>query len=664
MKKFIEKVMSWYLTRQALPYWTVLLVDVFIVLTSTFVVIAFNLGAQYVAVNGANIASLLAVYAVVYCIAFRLFHTYVSFMRYSSFNDLLQLLYAVVFATVILLPLQGFVLCWLVPLDVSRVAVSSLCVVALLWAERIWAKNLYDSTTSCNAKSRVFIYGVSRSSASLANSLNDESSPYKVVGFISDDECVEHKKIQGADVFSNDEYLVPHMKQRGANILLVTPLKNDSLRGNEAMVNSLIEGGIKIFMTPSAIEDEEPTDLSYTQLHPVNVEDLLPREKIEIDMESVGRLLRGKRILVTGAAGSIGSEIVRRLAPFAPAELILVDQAETPLHEVRLMMKRKWQNIEAHTIVANIANARRMDEIFKTHRPDYVFHAAAYKHVPMMEDNPVESIINNIEGTRIIADAAVRYHTKKFVMISTDKAVNPTNVMGCSKRICEIYVQSLDAAIKSCCIAGETQFVTTRFGNVLGSNGSVVSLFQKQIAEGGPLTVTHPHIIRYFMLIPEACKLVLEAGTMGRGGEIFVFDMGKPVRIADLARRMISLTGAKNIEIQYVGLRDGEKLYEEVLDGAETTLPTFHQKIKIAKVRQYDYEDTNLEITALVNAANSGEDDMSLVARMKAIVPEFKSQHSVYEQLDDNQYNSSQMVNVPVNTPIIPLRQRSPSASV
>jgi FlaA1/EpsC-like NDP-sugar epimerase len=305
-----------------------------------------------------------------------------------------------------------------------------------------------------------------------------------------------------------------------------------------------------------------------------------------------------------------------------------------------------------------------MDEIFKTHRPDYVFHAAAYKHVPMMEDNPVESIINNIEGTRIIADAAVRYHTKKFVMISTDKAVNPTNVMGCSKRICEIYVQSLDAAIKSCRIAGETQFVTTRFGNVLGSNGSVVSLFQKQIAEGGPLTVTHPHIIRYFMLIPEACKLVLEAGTMGRGGEIFVFDMGKPVRIADLARRMISLSGAKNIEIQYVGLRDGEKLYEEVLDGAETTLPTFHQKIKIAKVRQYDYEDTNLEITALVNAANSGEDDMSLVARMKAIVPEFKSQHSVYEQLDDNQDNSNQMVNVPVDTPIIPLRQRSPLASV
>jgi FlaA1/EpsC-like NDP-sugar epimerase len=424
------------------------------------------------------------------------------------------------------------------------------------------------------------------------------------------------------------------MKKRGATILLVSPMKNDRLRSNDEMINHLIEAGIKIYMTPPAKEFDSKEDLSYKQLHQVNVEDLLPREKIEIDMEAVGNLLRGKCVLITGAAGSIGSEMVRQIAPFAPAELVLVDQAETPLHDIRLMMAERWPEIKAPTIIADIANAKRMDEIFAAHRPEYVFHAAAYKHVPMMEDNAVESVVNNIDGTRIIADAAVRYGAKKFVMISTDKAVNPTNVMGCSKRICEIYVQSLDSAIKAGRVQGVTQFVTTRFGNVLGSNGSVIPLFQKQIEMGGPITVTHPNIIRFFMLIPEACKLVLEAGTMGNGGEIFVFDMGKPVRISDLAKRMIQLSGATNVQIKYTGLRDGEKLYEEVLNDEEATLPTFHQKIKIAKVRQYKYEDTNSEIGALVDAAKGGDDDMSLVARMKAIVPEFKSQHSIYEQLD------------------------------
>jgi FlaA1/EpsC-like NDP-sugar epimerase len=405
------------------------------------------------------------------------------------------------------------------------------------------------------------------------------------------------------------------------------------------MVNRLVEAGIRILMTPPArdleeLKEEDSAKLSYTQLRPVDVEDLLPREKIEIDMEAVGKLLRGKRILITGAAGSIGSEMVRQIAPYEPAELILVDQAETPLHDIRLMMAREWPDLKAPTLVADIAHRERMEEIFSKHRPEYVFHAAAYKHVPMMEDNPVESIVNNIDGTRVIADLAVKFGTKKFVMISTDKAVNPTNVMGCSKRICEIYVQSLDRAIKRGELKGETAFVTTRFGNVLGSNGSVIPLFQRQIEAGGPVTVTHPNIIRFFMLIPEACKLVLEAGTMGHGGEIFVFDMGKPVRIADLAKRMIQLSGAKNVEIQFTGLRDGEKLYEEVLNDEEKTLPTFHQKIKIAKVREYDYQDASAQIDALVKRALAGDGDMELVKGMKGIVPEFKSQHSVYEALD------------------------------
>ena len=376
----------------------------------------------------------------------------------------------------------------------------------------------------------------------------------------------------------------------------------------------------------------------HTQLRKVEIEDLLPREKIEIDMEAVGRLLRGQRILITGAAGSIGGEMVRQIASFAPDRLILVDQAETPLHDIRLMMARDWRDINAYTLVADIANKSRMEEIFSEHRPAYVFHAAAYKHVPMMEDNPCESVGNNVDGTRVIADLAVKYGTRKFVMISTDKAVNPTNVMGCSKRICEIYVQSLDKAIKEGHVEGVTQFVTPRFGNVLGSNGSVIPLFREQIAKGGPVTVTHPDIIRFFMLIPEACRLVLEAGTMGNGGEIFVFDMGKPVRIIDLAKRMIQLSGAKNVEVRFTGLRAGEKLYEEVLNDEEITLPTFHPKIKIAKVREYDYDTVCQDIDELVGIGwlleHISTADMAIVGKMKAIVPEFKSRHSKYEALD------------------------------
>lgn len=347
----------------------------------------------------------------------------------------------------------------------------------------------------------------------------------------------------------------------------------------------------------------------------------------------IGKLLTGKSILITGAAGSIGSEIVRQTAQFRPQTLILIDQAETPLHDIRLMMARQWPDITAKTIVSDICMKERMEEIFNKFRPDYVFHAAAYKHVPMMEDNPGESIRNNVYGTRIIADLAVKYGTKKFVMVSTDKAVNPTNVMGCSKRICEIYVQSLDKAVKDGKVEGITQFVTTRFGNVLGSNGSVIPLFREQIKRGGPVTVTHKDIIRYFMLIPEACKLVLEAGTMGNGGEIFVFDMGKPVKIVDLAERMIQLSGAKNIDIKFTGLRDGEKLYEEVLNENENTRPTVHPKILVAQVREYDYADACRQVEALVQSSVM-EDDMQIVRHMKEMVPEFVSKHSVYEILD------------------------------
>lgn len=423
------------------------------------------------------------------------------------------------------------------------------------------------------------------------------------------------------------------MQSRGVKSLLVSPLKNESIRNNPDIVEKLMDAGIHIFMFSGMQEWNGKDDLDHRQLKEVDIEDLLPRDKIEIDLNVVEKQLTGNTILVTGAAGSIGSEIVRQVAQFRPKRLVLIDQAETPLHDIRLMMARQWPNVEAETIVSDICMKERMEELFDIYRPDYVFHAAAYKHVPMMENNPGESVRNNIDGTRVIADLAVKYGTKKFVMVSTDKAVNPTNVMGCSKRICEIYVQSLDKAIKDGKIKGVTQFVTTRFGNVLGSNGSVIPLFREQIRRGGPVTVTHKDIIRFFMLIPEACKLVLEAGTMGNGGEIFVFDMGKPVRIVDLAKRMIQLSGAKDVEIKFTGLRDGEKLYEEVLNEEETTKPTFHPKIKIAQVREYDYTEVSDHIDSLV-ASSIQETDMQIVKRMKDLVPEFKSKHSKYEVLD------------------------------
>ena len=416
--------------------------------------------------------------------------------------------------------------------------------------------------------------------------------------------------------------------------MLVSPLKQDAFVNNQEFQNLLINAGVKIYIARNASQWKQGSPQpSIGQMREVNIEDLLPRKEIQVDMDAVGELLTGRRVLITGSAGSIGSEMVRQIAMYRPSEMMLVDQAETPQHDIRLMMQKEYGHITAHTIVSSICNEGRMDDLFRTFRPEYVFHAAAYKHVPMMEDNPSESIHNNVWGTKVIADLSVKYGVRKFVMISTDKAVNPTNVMGCSKRICEIYVQSLDAAIKQCLVKGHTQFVTTRFGNVLGSNGSVIPLFRKQLAEGGPLTVTHPDIIRFFMLIPEACKLVLEAGTHGKGGEIFVFDMGEPVRIADLARRMIQLSGAQNVEIKFTGLREGEKLYEEVLSENEGTLPSFHKKIRIAQVRQYNYEEVDHDLRLLCQIAER-YDDMATVRKMKQIVPEYISKHSRYEALD------------------------------
>ena len=632
-----SRLSTWYFSKKSLPYWGIILLDCCLILFSGLLVYTLNNGVLSTLDILGHLLVTLLVCLIPYLVGFRLFHTYSGIIRYSSFVDLQKVGFAVLFGLICVVVFQALTdfSPYLVYIRKRDLILSALLAMSLMWMMRVFVKYFYVSTFRVAKAERAFIYGVKQGGVSLAKSIqNQDPARFVLAGFISDQTEIGNRYLMGVKVYPNNEDLIGVMRRLQADVLLVSPLKVEAIRNNQEMVDRLIKANIKIYMTPAAQEWDGRSDLSHTQLREVNIEDLLPRDKIEIDLEAVRKQLTGKRILITGAAGSIGSEIVRQVAQFAPERMVLIDQAETPLHDVRLMMARQWSNIESYTVVSDICVRERMEELFEEHRPDYVFHAAAYKHVPMMEDNPEESVRNNVDGTRVIADLSVKYGTRKFVMVSTDKAVNPTNVMGCSKRICEIYVQSLDQAIKDGKVSGRTQFVTTRFGNVLGSNGSVIPLFKEQIKRGGPVTVTHKDIIRFFMLIPEACKLVLEAGTMGNGGEIFVFDMGKPVRIVDLAERMIRLSGVKGIEIRFTGLRDGEKLYEEVLNEDETSKPTFHPKIKIAQVRAYDYADANLRIDALVHAC-AVEGDMRIVKRMKEIVPEFKSQHSKYEVLDE-----------------------------
>ena len=632
-----SRLSTWYFSKKSLPYWGIILLDCCLILFSGLLVYTLNNGVLSTLDILGHLLVTLLVCLIPYLVGFRLFHTYSGIIRYSSFVDLQKVGFAVLFGLICVVVFQVLTdfSPYLVYIRKRDLILSALLAMSLMWMMRVFVKYFYVSTFRVAKAERAFIYGVKQGGVSLAKSIqNQDPARFVLAGFISDMAEIGNRYLMGVKVYPNNEDLIGVMRRLQADVLLVSPLKVEAIRNNQEMVDRLIKANIKIYMTPAAQEWDGKSDLSHTQLREVNIEDLLPRDKIEIDLEAVRKQLTGKRILITGAAGSIGSEIVRQVAQFAPERMVLIDQAETPLHDVRLMMARGWPDIESYTVVSDICVRERMEELFEEHRPDYVFHAAAYKHVPMMEDNPEESVRNNVDGTRVIADLSVKYGTRKFVMVSTDKAVNPTNVMGCSKRICEIYVQSLDQAIKDGKVSGRTQFVTTRFGNVLGSNGSVIPLFKEQIKRGGPVTVTHKDIIRFFMLIPEACKLVLEAGTMGNGGEIFVFDMGKPVRIVDLAERMIRLSGVKGIEIRFTGLRDGEKLYEEVLNEEETSKPTFHPKIKIAQVRAYDYADANLRIDALVHAC-AVEGDMQIVKRMKEIVPEFKSQHSKYEVLDE-----------------------------
>jgi len=631
MNKFLEN----YLSNRVLSRMSILIIDILIILFSTLTMYFLRFGFEglttQVKADGITTTLVLVFFNV---ISFLIFKTFSGVLRFSAFSDLVRIIYA--------LTLGYFIsfICLMVIKKVDPTFTVSNTIhfatyvlnVLLMIFSRIVVKEVYESITGKPQKAtNIFIYGTKQAGISLAKAIRgNREFKYKVLGFITDEDNMVGKNLLGLTIYANNENLFRVLEAKDVKTVIVSPHKMDQIR-NSPLLENFVDHNISL-LTTSPVNEWNGTLTGKEQLKDIQIEDLLPRNPININLMEIAAHIEGKRVMVTGAAGSIGSEIVRQVASFNPFNIILIDQAETPLHDMRLELQKKWIDINTNIIVADVGNASRMERIFAKTRPQYIFHAAAYKHVPMMEDNVSESIQTNVLGTKILADLAVKYGAQKFVMISTDKAVNPSNVMGCSKRISEIYVQSLSRHLEK---NGQktTQFITTRFGNVLGSNGSVIPLFREQIKNGGPLTVTHPEIIRYFMTIPEACQLVLEAGSMGKGGEIYLFDMGKPVKILDLAKRMIRLSGSQNIKIEFTGLRHGEKLYEELLNASENTIKTHHEKIMIARVREYEYEKVKDQIEGLIEISYQ-YDDMRTVKKMKEIVPEFQSINSPYEAID------------------------------
>ena len=629
-----HKIFHRYLSAKVLSIWTILLIDVLIIVVSSLLAYALRYDFRSIFLESSTIDKTIVWTVIVNLVFFRVFRTYSNVLRFSSFIDIMRIFVSLTVSYALLM-ISSVLLASYLDIRLAPVSVLFMAYIisfAIMSCSRIVVKMFYELLNFDGSHSaNVFIYGAKEAGVNIAKALRvNLRNHYRLRGFIADEPELINKVMMGVKVFPNDESLIDVLNDRDVHTIIISLAKMEELKKSD-MADRLLAHNIKLMTAPPLSEWSGQT-LNRTQLKEIQIEDLLQRDPIEIDIHKVASHLEGKRVMITGAAGSIGSEIMRQVASFNPYKLILVDQAETPLHDIRLELQDRWRDIDAETIIADISNATRMEDIFKEYQPQYIFHAAAYKHVPMMEDNVSESIQINVFGTRTLADLAVKYGAEKFVMISTDKAVNPTNVMGCSKRICEIYVQSLAKKLQE--KGGHvTQFITTRFGNVLGSNGSVIPRFRDQIQRGGPVTVTHPEIIRYFMTIPEACRLVLEAGSMGNGGEIYIFDMGKPVKIVDLAKRMISLSGRTDVKIEFTGLRHGEKLYEELLNVKELTKPTYHEKIMIATVREYDYDEVKQRIQKLIEVSYT-YDQMQIVAAMKDIVPEFISKNSCFEALD------------------------------
>ena len=628
---FLRRIFS----SKVLPSWVILALDLGVTVASVIVAFMLYYAPVELEYRGTEILIALGLILMFDLLFFYAFRTFSNVIRFSSFLDVLHISAALICSYICCVLVSwvsyygfGFKLTELPVLTISYV-VMFVC----MSLSRMIIKAVYDALNEDSSDAyNTFVYGTRGGGVNIAKAIRlARPNKFHLKGFVADNPAMKGKVMMGVNVYMNDENLIQHIRENNVEALIVSPVKADVLKETD-IADRLLKENISIYLAPDLTDDWQGLQKA-NLIRQAQIEDLLGRDPIHINMQRIGMQLEGKRVLITGAAGSIGSEIMRQVAVFNPYQLILVDQAETPLNDIRLELRAKWSNLEAPTLVADISNQRRMEEIFRDYQPEYVFHAAAYKHVPMMEDNVSEAIQNNVLGTKVLADLSVKYGVRRFVMVSTDKAVNPSNVMGCSKRICEIYVQALAKKIKGDVKAG-TQFITTRFGNVLGSNGSVIPLFRQQIERGGPITVTHPDIIRYFMTIPEACQLVLEAGSMGRGGEIFIFDMGKPVKIVDLAKKMIRLSGRTDIKIVFTGLRHGEKLYEELLATKENTKPTSHDKIMIANVREYDFEEVSHEIDALIQSSYEFN-PMATVARMKDLVPEFRSLNSPYSVLDE-----------------------------
>lgn len=632
MSRFFEN----YISNRILSRFSILVIDIFMIVFSCmlthFLRYSFDGLGVDVRAEGLNLMLILILFNLVF---FFIFKTFSGILRFSSFADLLSIVYSLTLGYLTSFIALKIYSRYDTTFHVSNVIFFSTYVlnVMIMVFSRIFVKEVYETLTKQNTSPmNVFVYGTKEAGISVAKALKGNSDfNYRVRGFISDDRQMIGKTLLGARVYENNDHLYRFLEKRNIKKIIVSPQKMKEIQ-NTPVLDRFLDNNISLMTTLPVSDWKADGLLRKPQIKEIQIEDLLPREPIAISMRNIASNIEGKRVMITGAAGSIGSEIVRQVAAFNPFSITLVDQAETPLHDMRLEMKDKWRELKTSTIVADISNASRMDQIFARTRPQYIFHAAAYKHVPMMEDDVSESIQTNVLGTKTLADLAVKYKAERFVMVSTDKAVNPSNIMGCSKRICEIYIQSLDKHLQK--KGGDrTQFITTRFGNVLGSNGSVIPLFKEQIKNGGPVTVTHPEIIRYFMTISEACQLVLEAGSMGNGGEIYIFDMGEPVKIVDLAKKMIRLSGSQNIKIEFTGLRHGEKLYEELLNIAEYTKPTHHEKIMVADVREYEYDVVKKKIEDLIQESYR-YDDMKTVRKMKEIVPEFQSINSPFEVLD------------------------------